>query len=376
MGASGVLAGGKGAAPKAAALAQTEPCDDSVEPNCQQYQATNHQLVRGTNTPFAHYKPATYAPGKGGSYYNPLAASGVYLTPGAGKKAAALMQVATEPCDDSIEPNCQQYQATNHQLIRGTNTPFAHYKPATYAPGKGKGGYYNPMSSSGVLAGGKGVRAQLEKSTEPCNDAVEPLCQQTDPTKHQLVRGTNKPFEHYHPKTYGGPPGGYYNPLAKAGVYAGPNKPVAKAAKFAEVDEDMDAFEIAEARAEMEQEMESDDEAEEMTEPCDDSVEPNCQQYQATNHQLVRGTNKPFEHYTATTYNPGKVGKYYNPLASAGVYNGAKPKAGALAQESGLPACAPALELTQKELDLQMESFSRTFDKQFYSNAWKIYSEL
>jgi len=128
----------------------------------------------------------------------------------------------------------------------------------------------------------------------------------------------------------------------------------------------------------MAEDMADDEQEEEMTEPCNDLIEPNCQQYEATKHQVIRGTSKPFEHYAPGTYNPGPKGVYYNPMATAGVYNGAKPgaKAAALAQQSGLPACAPALELTQKELNLQMESFSRTFDKQFYANAWKIYSEL
>jgi hypothetical protein len=42
----------------------------------------------------------------------------------------------------------------------------------------------------------------------------------------------------------------------------------------------------------------------------------------------------------------------------------------------GIPPCAPALEITPTEMNLQFEAFSRTFDKQFYANGWKIFTEL
>jgi hypothetical protein len=46
------------------------------------------------------------------------------------------------------------------------------------------------------------------------------------------------------------------------------------------------------------------------------------------------------------------------------------------AQKENIPACEPALELTAENMRLQMNLFSRTFDKVFFANAWEIYSKL
>jgi hypothetical protein len=45
-------------------------------------------------------------------------------------------------------------------------------------------------------------------------------------------------------------------------------------------------------------------------------------------------------------------------------------------QKETIPKCAPALELTLEEMNMQMNLFSRTFDKIFFSNAWEIFTKL
>jgi hypothetical protein len=42
-------------------------------------------------------------------------------------------------------------------------------------------------------------------------------------------------------------------------------------------------------------------------------------------------------------------------------------------QSQNIPRCEPALEITEEEMRLQMNLFSRTFDKVFFANAWEIY---
>lgn len=114
------------------------------------------------------------------------------------------------------------------------------------------------------------------------------------------------------------------------------------------------------------------------TEPCDNSVEPLCQQTEPVNHQVVRGENTPFAHYGPKTYGPPPG--YYNPMGSSGVYAGpqpaaAKPKALVQLNDVAVP-CAPALINTPHELALQFEQFSRTLDTKFYENGMKILAEL
>ena len=110
------------------------------------------------------------------------------------------------------------------------------------------------------------------------------------------------------------------------------------------------------------------------TEPCDNSVEPLCQQTEAVQHQVVRGdTHTPWAHYAPKTYGPSP---YYNPLASAGVYRGAGGAKALLQLEDMAAPCEPALTLTRHEMDLQFEQFSRTFDTKFYDNGMKILAEL
>ena len=263
---------------------QSERVCPDYEPNCQDPEPSRQP--RGT--PFAHYKADTYGGKK--VYYNPQGSAGVYRTAGAAAPKALVQ--SDRVCPD-YEPNCQDPESDRQ--VRAT--PFAHYKAGTYA--KTGGAYYNPLASAGVYRGGAKALAQQEfddeMQTEPCNHDVEPLCQQTENTQHQVIRGeTHTPFAHYHPKTYGpkAAPAGYYNPMGSSGVYASPAAAGAKPKPKA----------LAE------------------TEPCDDSVEPLCQQTEATQHQVVRGdTHTPWAHYGPKTYGPPI---YYNPLASAGVYRG------------------------------------------------------
>lgn len=100
---------------------------------------------------------------------------------------------------------------------------------------------------------------------------------------------------------------------------------------------------------------------------CNDAVEPLCQQYEATNHQKVRD-NRVFKGY----HEPG-VGWATVPSRYA---QSDEPFHSFAQTDADEVPCDPAININQKELNIEMELFSRNFNMKHYSTAWDIYNKL